>query len=331
MQVVSIISTKGGVGKTTTAANLGGIAADAGLRVLLLDLDLQPTLSSYYQLAHRAPAGAYELLAFNEQRVEKLVSHSVIAGLDLVLSNDHRGELNSLLLHAPDGRLRLRHLLPSLAPHYDLVLIDTQGARSVLLEMAILASDLALSPVTPEFLAARELRRGTLQLIEDIAPYQRLGIATPPLHLLINRVHPVSSSAKAIQQALRKIFHDHAGVKVLDTNVPAAIADPGTTAVWEQALDMIEAGQLTLDVFISKQATWISQLIAQYGSASLSIKVPQGPTCPRCGAPTRQRSGKNGAFWSCSRYPDCKGTLPIDSSKSKRGATRPRNSGRKGA
>lgn len=153
MQVVSIISTKGGVGKTTTAANLGGIAADAGLRVLLLDLDLQPTLSSYYQLAHRAPAGAYELLAFNEQRVEKLVSHSVITGLDLVLSNDHRGELNSLLLHAPDGRLRLRHLLPSLAPHYDLVLIDTQGARSVLLEMAILASDLALSPVTPEFRA----------------------------------------------------------------------------------------------------------------------------------------------------------------------------------
>jgi len=44
MQVVSIISTKGGVGKTTTAANLGGLAADAGLRVLLLDLDVQAHL-----------------------------------------------------------------------------------------------------------------------------------------------------------------------------------------------------------------------------------------------------------------------------------------------
>ena len=50
MQVISIISTKGGVGKTTTAANLGGLVADAGLRVLLLDLDVQPTLSSYYEL-----------------------------------------------------------------------------------------------------------------------------------------------------------------------------------------------------------------------------------------------------------------------------------------
>ncbi len=54
MQVVSIISTKGGVGKTTTAANLGGFIADAGLRVLLLDLDVQPTLSSYFMLSVRA-------------------------------------------------------------------------------------------------------------------------------------------------------------------------------------------------------------------------------------------------------------------------------------
>ncbi len=76
------------------------------------------------------------------------------------------------------------------------MLIDTQGARSVLLEMAVLASSMALSPVTPEILAARELRRGTLQLIEDIAPYRHLGIEPPPLNLLINRVHPVSSATR---------------------------------------------------------------------------------------------------------------------------------------
>ena len=109
------------------------------------------------------------------------------------------------------------------------------------------------------------------------------------------------------------------------------IADPGTTAVWEQALDMIEAGQLTLDVFLSKQATWISQLIAQYGSMSLSIKLPHGPACPQCGAPTRQRTGKSGPFWSCSRYPDCNGTLPVESGPPKRGASRSRSSSRKGA
>ncbi|HHW1764615.1 TPA: DNA topoisomerase III [Pseudomonas aeruginosa] len=128
----------------------------------------------------------------------------------------------------------------------------------------------------------------------------------------------------------RAIRASDAAFTLIDA-VPPAIADPGTTAVWEQALDMIEAGQLTLDVFIGKQAAWISQLIAQYGSTSLPIKVPQGPACPQCGAPTRQRSGKSGPFWSCSRYPDCKGTLPVESGTSKRGASRPRRSGRKGS
>ncbi|MDZ3797585.1 MAG: DNA topoisomerase III [Xanthomonadales bacterium] len=128
----------------------------------------------------------------------------------------------------------------------------------------------------------------------------------------------------------RSIRASDAAFTLIDA-VPAAIADPGTTAVWEQALDMIEAGQLTLDVFISKQAAWISQLIAQYGSMSLSIKLAHGPACPQCGASTRQRTGKSDPFWSCSRYPDCKGTLPVESGPPKRGASRSRSSGRKGA
>ncbi|WP_457926106.1 DNA topoisomerase III [Pseudomonas aeruginosa] len=128
----------------------------------------------------------------------------------------------------------------------------------------------------------------------------------------------------------RSIRASDAAFTLIDA-VPAAIANPGTTAVWEQALDMIEAGQLTLDVFLSKQAAWISQLIAQYGSMSLSIKLPHGPACPQCGAATRQRTGKSGPFWSCSRYPDCKGTLPVESGTPKRGASRSRSSGRKGA
>ena len=226
MQVISLISTKGGVGKTTIAANLGGFLADAGLRVLLIDLDMQPTLSSYYELSHRAVGGSYELLAYNEQAISQLASGTVIDGLDIILSNDQHRQLNTLLLHAPDGRLRLRNLLPVFRPHYDLVLIDTQGARSVLLEMAILASDLAISPVTPEVLAARELQRGTLQLVKEIAPFRHLGIQLPPIHLLINRVPAVSTNARLVQKTLRLIFRDHPGVHVLDVEVPAIDAFP---------------------------------------------------------------------------------------------------------
>ncbi|ROM82729.1 DNA topoisomerase III [Pseudomonas brassicacearum] len=93
--------------------------------------------------------------------------------------------------------------------------------------------------------------------------------------------------------------------------VPAAVADPGMTAIWEQALDEIEAGRLTLDAFVAKQAHWITQLIANCGALTLSVPVEAGPFCPMCNASMLRRKGKSGPFWSCSHYPDCKGTLPI--------------------
>ncbi|MNP64723.1 hypothetical protein D3C76_1602420 [compost metagenome] len=100
-------------------------------------------------MSQKADAGAYEFIALNLTTPSQIISQTVIMGLDLIISNDDQSRLSTLLLHAPDGRLRLRNLLDDFRPYYDLLLIDTQGARSVLLEMAILASDLAVSPITP--------------------------------------------------------------------------------------------------------------------------------------------------------------------------------------
>lgn len=93
--------------------------------------------------------------------------------------------------------------------------------------------------------------------------------------------------------------------------VPTAVADPGMTAVWEQALDEIESGRLTLDAFVAKQANWIAQLVEHCRSLTLSIPIKAGPTCPMCNASMLKRKGKSGPFWSCSHYPDCKGTAPF--------------------
>ncbi|EXL06470.1 DNA topoisomerase III [Brucella anthropi] len=123
----------------------------------------------------------------------------------------------------------------------------------------------------------------------------------------------------------RAIHASEAAFTLIDA-VPPAIADPGTTAVWEQALDMIEAGQMTLDTFIEKQSAWVAQLVEQYRRSSLSIKVPAGPPCPLCGSATRQRTGKTGPFWSCIRYPECKGTVAAEPAGRKRSASRGRRS-----
>lgn len=224
MRVISIVSTKGGVGKTTVAANLAGLLADAGLRVLLLDLDSQLTLSSYYALNQKASAGTYEFIALNLTTPAQIVSKTVIAGLDLIISNDAQGQLNTLLLHAPDGRLRLRNLLDDFRPRYDLLLIDTQGARSVLLEMAILACDIALSPITPEMLAARELRRGTLRLFSELEPFRHMGITPRPLRLLLNQVNSIRVDTRMIIRGLHEAFAGAPNISVLDTVVPDRVA-----------------------------------------------------------------------------------------------------------
>jgi chromosome partitioning related protein ParA len=215
MQVVSIISTKGGVGKTTTAANLGGFIADAGLRVLLLDLDVQPTLSSYFMLG-RARARRHLRDAGLQRAAHRAtgVAHRDRGPGPGALQRRPRRTEHAAAARA--GRAPATAPFASrLPPALRLAADRHPGRAQVLLEMAVLASDLALSPVTPEILAARELRRGTLQLIEDIAPYRHLGIEPPPLRLLINRVHPVSSNARLVQQALRQVFQEQAGVQVL--------------------------------------------------------------------------------------------------------------------
>ncbi|MDR0770547.1 MAG: DNA topoisomerase III [Burkholderiales bacterium] len=107
--------------------------------------------------------------------------------------------------------------------------------------------------------------------------------------------------------------------------VPPAISDPGTTAIWEHALDSIESGQLTLEGFVEKQGIWITGMVEKYRGAAATIKLPPAadvPACPLCKSPMRRRTGANGAFWSCSRYPDCKGVQ--NDGKGAGGAKKPR-------
>lgn len=170
MKVAAVVSTKGGPGKTTVGANLGAFCADAGVRTLLIDLDNQPSLSSFYNLSHEAPGGTYQLITSNETRPDQIISQTCIPNLSLIKSNDPFNLLSNLLLHAADGRLRLKNLMPAFAQDFDLILIDTQGARSIVLEMALLGSQVAISPITPDMLTAREFQRGILQLYRDLEP-----------------------------------------------------------------------------------------------------------------------------------------------------------------
>jgi chromosome partitioning related protein ParA len=223
MKIASVISTKGGPGKTTVTANLGAFCADSNIRTLLLDLDTQPSLSSFYRIEHEAFGGTYQLIAQNDTRADQVISRTCIPNLSLILSNDPHNQLSNLLLHAADGRLRLKNLVAAFEEDFDLLLIDTQGARSVMLEMALLCSDMAISPITPDMLAAREFYRGTQQLLRDLEPLSVLGVHTPPLNIVINKLD-ATNDASMIYQSISETLADHPKINLLDTTIPAAVS-----------------------------------------------------------------------------------------------------------
>jgi DNA topoisomerase-3 len=68
--------------------------------------------------------------------------------------------------------------------------------------------------------------------------------------------------------------------------VPRAIADPGTTAIWEQALDMVQSGEMSLEEFVAKQAAWMSRQVSRCAGLRLTIN---GPASPAASAPWKKQ------------------------------------------
>lgn len=181
MKILPVVSTKGGEGKSTQSANLAGFLADAGIRTLLIDGDhAQPTASNIFPLTYEASAGLFELLmrTADLSYPDNIISRTAIDGLDLIVSNDPHEQLKTAMLHAPDGRLRLRNVLqhPLFLNNYDVIIVDSQGARSVMLEMIVLsATDSVVGMVNPVLPDVREFIRGTVNVMENLLPYRNRG------------------------------------------------------------------------------------------------------------------------------------------------------------
>ena len=227
--IITITNTKGGVGKTTLTANIAGYLADHGKRVLAVDADIQPTLSSYYPIEELAPNGLSRLIT--EADTSDVISRTAISGLDLIVSDDPRGTLQNFILHTPDGRQRLEYTLRQLSPEYDLVLIDTQGAAGPLQESAIFAGDTVLSPIRPDKVSAAEFHRGSVRVVsEQRAMGERMGVVVGPMYGLIYGVERTRDARLYLDALSRLLSNDSRGgdVTLLSTQVPA-------TAVYKTA------------------------------------------------------------------------------------------------
>ncbi|MCE2689798.1 MAG: ParA family protein [Rubrivivax sp.] len=226
MITFTIASTKGGVGKTTLTANLGALLADMGLRVLLVDADVQPSLSKYFPLSPPQPvAGLTDVIVRGEVAAAS-ITRTVFPNLHLVASDDPEGRLPNWLLGRIDRGFRLRHALRAgLVPSaYDCVLIDTPGAIGPLQDAAVMAADVLVSPITPEILSAREFRDGTMELLARLEPGSALGAPPAPVKAVIYRQDRTADARLIVAGIAREFDRPHERVSLLKTVVPHAKA-----------------------------------------------------------------------------------------------------------
>jgi len=123
-----------------------------------------------------------------------------------------------------------------------------------------------------------------------------------------------------------KHIHSTQMARELIAALPETLTSPGMTALWEQALDDIAQGKSDLHGFMQKQAQWTRHLIEKGRAQPFHVTVPVGPDCPLCGKAMRQRTGKEGTFWGCVQYPECKGIVGEANRKTKRRAAGKRRS-----
>ncbi|WP_420497833.1 ParA family protein [Xenorhabdus khoisanae] len=229
--IVPFVSTKGGEGKSTQAGNTAGFCADAGLKTLLLDGDhSQPTASSLFRLNYESPNGLYELLmqTVDLSIPDSIVSKTEIDNLDVIVSNDPDNRLPIAMLHAPDGRVRLRNILQHpLFSQYDVIIIDSKGAGSIMLEMILIAaSDYAVGIIKPILPDTREFLRGTLGLMGKLLPLIAYGITIPSIRILANCVEVTVLDKTTLNELTdiikerRYPFADSLSVSLLDTQIP---------------------------------------------------------------------------------------------------------------
>ena len=169
-RTVAVCNQKGGVGKTTTAINLGAALAEQGRRVLLVDFDPQGALSVGLGIQpHDIDATVYNLLMERDVTLHDVLHKTGVNGMDLLPSNIDLSGAEVQLVHEVGREYVLGGVLKPLRAEYDVIMIDCQPSLGLLTINARAASDSVIIPLECEYFAMR----GVALLMETIDKVSR--------------------------------------------------------------------------------------------------------------------------------------------------------------
>ncbi len=156
MKIIGVHNIKGGVGKTTTAVNLAAIAATAGARVLVCDLDPQAAATFFFRVVPKVKGGRHSLTRKSAD-FDRLIKGTDYPCLDLLPADFSYRKLDLIIGGKKKAQEHFIQAIGDLEPSYDVILIDCSPGISVVAEAVFRMADALLVPVIPTTLSVRTL------------------------------------------------------------------------------------------------------------------------------------------------------------------------------
>jgi len=250
--IYTILNQKGGVGKTTTAINMGAYLAHYGQRVLLVDIDPQANATSCLGIDKRTiQNGVYQAL-LNSGNLNDAILHNPRLKISLLPSSPDLTGAEVELIEEQGREFRLQQVLDGIKDRYDYILVDCPPSMGLLtLNGMIAAQDGLIIPVQCEYLALE----GISQLLQTI---DRIKKAVFPelivRGVLLTMFDPRTNLSKDVENEIRRFFPDKTFQTVIPRSVRLAEApsyglpilayqpsSPGAKAYDELAIEMLRA------------------------------------------------------------------------------------------
>lgn len=300
-RVIAIANQKGGVGKTTTAVNLGASLAAAEQKTLIIDCDPQGNTTSALGFP-KDPARRtlYQTLIL-EEPIDRMILDAQVEGLELIPSDKNLVGAAVELVSMENREYRLKAAIQSIRDRYAFVLIDCPPALDLLTLNALAASDSVLVPIQCEYLALE----GVSELLDTL---MRLRRTINPLlaieGILLTMYDDRTTLSKQVAADLRSFFGGQVFETVIPRNVRLAEAPSHGMPV------------MFYDIHSKGAESYIS--LAKEVIVNAQKRIGQGPERIDSGtraAAAATAGASGGAATSTVRAPDDAGG-PVDSSGS---------------